>query len=121
MDAARHLQQLRLHDGKPVFGCFMRFPDPTLVDFVAYHGWDFLIFDGEHGAVEPRECENLVRAAERGFVEILELSVNCRFKDCRHMEEPGCAVRTAVVAHQIAARRYESYRRLCRLYEKLAS
>jgi len=64
---------------------------------------------------------SLVRAAERGFVEIHELSITCRFKDCRHMEEPGCAVRTAVVAQQIAVRRYESYRRLFRLYEKLAS
>ena len=63
---------------------------------------------------------SLVRAAERGFVEIHQLSVNCRFKDCRHMEEPGCAVRIAVVARQIASRRYESYRRLFRLYEKLA-
>jgi ribosome biogenesis GTPase / thiamine phosphate phosphatase len=64
---------------------------------------------------------HLVRAAERGFVEIHRLSVNCRFKDCRHMEEPGCAVRSAVVAQLIAPRRYESYRRLFRLYEKLAS
>jgi ribosome biogenesis GTPase / thiamine phosphate phosphatase len=64
---------------------------------------------------------SIVRAAERGFVEIHALSVNCRFKDCRHMEEPGCAVRSAVVAGRIAARRYESYRRLCRLYEKLAT
>jgi ribosome biogenesis GTPase len=63
---------------------------------------------------------SLVRAAERGFVEIHHHSIGCRFKDCRHMEEPGCAVRTAVVAQQIAARRYESYRRLFRLYEKLA-
>ncbi|HEX3846165.1 MAG TPA: ribosome small subunit-dependent GTPase A [Steroidobacteraceae bacterium] len=64
---------------------------------------------------------NLLRAAERGFVEVLARSSKCRFKDCRHMEEPGCAVRTAVVAGEIAARRYESYRRLFRLYEKLAS
>ena len=64
---------------------------------------------------------SLVRAAERGFIEILGRSVHCRFKDCRHMEEPGCAVRTAVVAGEIAPRRYESYRRLFRLYEKLAS
>ena len=63
----------------------------------------------------------LVRAAERGFVEIHQFSINCRFKDCRHMEEPDCAVRSAVVAQQIAPRRYESYRRLCRLYENLAS
>ena len=64
---------------------------------------------------------SLVRAAERGFIEIHGLSVDCRFNDCRHMEEPGCAVRTAVVARQISHRRYESYRRLFRLYEKLAS
>jgi ribosome biogenesis GTPase / thiamine phosphate phosphatase len=64
---------------------------------------------------------SLVRAAERGFIEILARGVDCRFKDCRHMEEPGCAVRTAVVAQEIATRRYESYRRLFRLYENLAS
>lgn len=64
---------------------------------------------------------HLVRAAERGFVEIHERSVQCRFKDCRHMQEPGCAVRSAVIHQQISARRYESYRRLFRLYEKLAS
>jgi ribosome biogenesis GTPase / thiamine phosphate phosphatase len=64
---------------------------------------------------------HLMRAAERGFVEVYERSVQCRFKDCRHMEEPGCAVRTAVINQQISSRRYESYRRLFRLYEKLAS
>jgi ribosome biogenesis GTPase / thiamine phosphate phosphatase len=64
---------------------------------------------------------HLVRAAERGFVEVHERSVHCRFKDCRHMQEPGCAVRTAVINQQISTRRYESYRRLFRLYEKLAS
>jgi ribosome biogenesis GTPase / thiamine phosphate phosphatase len=64
---------------------------------------------------------HLVRAAERGFIEIHARSAQCRFKDCRHMEEPGCAVRTAVINNQISARRYESYRRLFRLYEKLAS
>ena len=63
---------------------------------------------------------SLVRAAERGFVEILARSAACKFNDCRHMEEPGCAVRAAVQEGSIAARRYESYRRLRRLYEKLA-
>lgn len=63
---------------------------------------------------------SLVRAAERGFVEIHRSSADCRFNDCRHMQEPGCAVRAAVLAGLIAPRRYESYRRLFRLYEKLA-
>jgi ribosome biogenesis GTPase len=64
---------------------------------------------------------SLVRAAERGFIEILRFGIDCRFKDCRHMEEPGCAVRMAVIAGEISTRRYESYRRLCRLYENLAT
>jgi len=62
---------------------------------------------------------HLVRAAERGFVEIHARSVECRFNDCRHFEEPGCSVRAAVAQGAIAARRYESYRRLARLYENL--
>lgn len=64
---------------------------------------------------------SILRPAERGFVEIYEISVDCRFKDCNHMEEPGCAVRTAVLNQRIATRRYESYRRLFRLYGKLAT
>jgi ribosome biogenesis GTPase len=63
---------------------------------------------------------HLVRAAERGFAEIHALSHQCRFNDCRHFEEPGCAVRVGVEAQKINARRYESYRRLARLYETLA-
>jgi len=63
---------------------------------------------------------SLVRAAERGFLEVHAAGVDCRFNDCRHMEEPGCAVRSAVLTGSIAQRRYESYRRLFRLYEKLA-
>ncbi|HMD72850.1 MAG TPA: ribosome small subunit-dependent GTPase A [Steroidobacteraceae bacterium] len=63
---------------------------------------------------------HIVRAAERGFLEIHAASVRCRFNDCRHFDEPGCAVRAEVTAERISARRYESYRRLARLYEDLA-
>jgi ribosome biogenesis GTPase len=52
-----------------------------------------------------------------GFVEIVPLYAACRFSDCRHYEEPGCAVRAAVDGGAMSARRYESYRRLRRLYE----
>ena len=39
----------------------------------------------------------------------------CRFHDCTHQKEPGCAVRSAVACGEIAPSRYESY---IRLYEK---
>jgi ribosome biogenesis GTPase / thiamine phosphate phosphatase len=62
---------------------------------------------------------SLARAAELGYVEVHALAADCRFNDCRHFEEPGCAVRAGVLAGSVTPRRYESYRRLLRLYEKL--
>ena len=37
---------------------------PSLIDVLGYQGWDFLVFDGEHGTLIPGDCENMVRAAE---------------------------------------------------------
>ena len=54
----------KLKAGEAVFGSFLRFTDPTLIDFLGYQPWDFMVFDGEHGTLEPRDCENLVRVAE---------------------------------------------------------
>ena len=82
-------------------------------------GTDSAIIDAP-GVRDFAPPASILRAAEHGFIEVRNLSVNCRFKDCRHMEEPGCAVRAAV-GDKIAQRRYESYRRLFRLYEKLQS
>jgi ribosome biogenesis GTPase len=56
-----------------------------------------------------------------GFVEVERLAPGCRFSDCRHMREPGCAVQTAVEKGGMSSRRYESYRRLRRLYEELSA
>ena len=46
------------------------------------------------------------------FVEMGEPARLCRFTDCRHVSEPGCAVRAAVDAGSIAPSRYESYREI---------
>jgi ribosome biogenesis GTPase len=51
-----------------------------------------------------------------GFREIARLAPQCRFADCRHLQEPDCAVRAALAASAPARRRYESYRRLRRLH-----
>jgi ribosome biogenesis GTPase / thiamine phosphate phosphatase len=56
-----------------------------------------------------------------GFVEVERLAPSCRFSDCRHMREPGCAVQDAVENGGMSSRRYESYRRLRRLYEELTA
>ena len=43
------------------------------------------------------------------FKEIFHFSKNCRFNNCTHTHEPGCAVLKAVEEHYIAASRYQSY------------
>ena len=43
------------------------------------------------------------------FKEIFKFSKGCRFNNCTHTHEPGCAVRKAVEAHYIAESRYVSY------------
>ncbi|MGW7794106.1 GTPase RsgA, partial [Streptomyces tricolor] len=48
------------------------------------------------------------------FAEIEELAEDCRFHDCAHETEPGCAVRSAVASGALPERRLESYRKLIR-------
>lgn len=43
------------------------------------------------------------------FKEIFKFSKDCRFNNCTHTHEPGCAVRKAVEDHYIAESRYRSY------------
>ena len=43
------------------------------------------------------------------FKEIFRFSKNCRFYNCTHTHEPGCAVRKAVEEHYISQSRYNSY------------
>ena len=43
------------------------------------------------------------------FKEIFQFSKDCRFSNCTHTHEPGCAVRQALENHYIAESRYSSY------------
>jgi len=47
-----------------------------------------------------------------GFPDFARFAPSCRFKDCRHLEEEGCAVKEAVRTGLLPRPRYETYRRL---------
>jgi ribosome biogenesis GTPase len=51
---------------------------------------------------------------DKTFDEIDRLAARCRFPDCGHGQEPGCAVRAAVEAGDVDVRRWESYLKLRR-------
>ncbi|GII60930.1 putative ribosome biogenesis GTPase RsgA [Sphaerisporangium krabiense] len=51
---------------------------------------------------------------EQVFAEIEDLAAHCRFGDCAHDTEPGCAVQAAIAAGELPERRLRSYRKLQR-------
>ncbi|NLD34476.1 MAG: ribosome small subunit-dependent GTPase A [Clostridiales bacterium] len=58
--------------------------------------------------------------ADAAFADITALAAQCRFGDCRHGGEPGCAVRAAVEAGTLSAARLNSWRKLSREQEMRA-
>jgi len=46
------------------------------------------------------------------FGDVADLAAGCRFRDCRHKQEPGCAVKAAVEEGTLDAARYESFVKL---------
>lgn len=59
------------------------------------------LFDGEAGL-------------DRSFADVTELATGCRFSDCRHEGEPGCAIAAALDRGDLAPQRLESWRKLQR-------
>lgn len=54
---------------------------------------------------------------EQGFPEFGDSATQCRFQDCSHRHEPGCAVLKLVDLGQVTAQRYELYKRLLAEHE----
>ncbi len=67
----------------------------------------------EPAALEPGELPSVFRE----FRPHLD---RCRFADCRHREEPGCAVRQAVAEGHVSERRHESYLAMLEAAERAA-
>ena len=63
--------------------------------------------------LDPRELDEC-------FIEFRPHIEKCRFGDCLHRAEPGCAVRDAVAAGDVSADRYDSYLRLLEELERSA-
>ena len=51
-------------------------------------------------------------ALDTAFADVAELAAECRFSDCTHDHEPGCAVQAALEDGRLAPERWESYRKL---------
>jgi ribosome biogenesis GTPase / thiamine phosphate phosphatase len=57
---------------------------------------------------------------QEAFADVDELATGCRFNDCAHRREPGCAVQAAIDEGRLPRQRLQSYRQLQRELERLA-
>lgn len=73
------------------------------------HGGDVIDSPGvrEFGLwhLEPEQITN-------GFIEFRPYLGHCKFRDCKHGDDPGCAIREAVEKGEIAEERFENYHRI---------
>lgn len=80
--------------------------DPATVFYLSREGGYLIDTPGIKGFgtfdMEPEELTSY-------FKDIFHFSKECRFNNCTHTHEPGCAVLKAVEEHYIAASRYQSY------------
>ena len=83
----------------------------TARQLVALPGGALLIDTPGMRELQPWGDESAVAAA---FDDIVSLAEGCRFSDCAHGAEPGCAVREAVEAGRLDADRLEHFQRLGR-------
>ena len=73
----------------------------------------------------PGMRELKLGAAEAGikqtFIDIEQLAERCRFRDCHHLNEPGCAVRAAIQDGGLEERRLQNYLKLTREAQRAAT
>jgi len=86
----------------------------TACELLALPGGD----DGEHGwlidtpGVRAVSLWSSGRGIEWAFADVFDLSDHCRFRDCKHEDEPGCAVQAAITAGTLDPRRLDALKRL---------
>jgi len=82
-----NLAKRRLLAGKPIIGPLLWFPSPAFVELAALAGFHFVMFDCEHGPMDPESCEHLVRAAEAaGITPLARVPVNAPHVILRYLD-----------------------------------
>ncbi len=86
-DMKENLLKKRLAGGEAVLGLMESNITPNLVELYGLLGFDFIIFDTEHGNNAKEDCENLIRAAEcAGYTPLIRVEDNARVPILRALD-----------------------------------
>ena len=96
----------KLSTDSPCLGTFATIPNPSVVEMIAYAGFDFVIIDMEHGVMDLESVENMVRAADiHGLTSIVRVPENSESSILRALETGAQGVEVPHVDDRESARR----------------
>jgi 4-hydroxy-2-oxoheptanedioate aldolase len=96
----------RLCRGETVRGLFVSTFDATLCEFIATLGWDFLIADAEHAAIDLKDMENIARACElRGMAPTARVPLTAPADISRFLDAGARGVMVPFVESALEAQR----------------
>ena len=79
--------RMKIHQRVPSVGATLAWPSPPLVEFCALAGFEWVLIDAEHGPIDVRSCEEMVRAAECfGIVPIVRVPTNDRIQIMHYLQ-----------------------------------
>lgn len=84
-----------------------------------YHLKDNGIIIDSPGVRDFTPINNSIDEITRGFIDIRKFNGACKFSNCSHRNEPGCALKQAVADGQLNAQRFYNYLRLIQEFQEL--
>lgn len=83
----KNLTKEKIKAGETTYGVFINVACPALVEVVGLIGYDFALFDTEHGPMDIETCENMVRAADSvNITPIIRIAVNIQQNILRYLD-----------------------------------
>jgi 4-hydroxy-2-oxoheptanedioate aldolase len=93
-----NLLKKKLKAGGVAIGAFQNFNSPEATEMVGLLGYEFVIFDAEHGPMNEETCTGMLRAAElTGMTPIIRIAVNVRQNILRYLDAGALGVQIPMV------------------------
>jgi len=89
----KNLTKEKIKGGKVAYGVFVPMWSPSIVEIIGHIGFDFVIFDAEHGPMAAESCEHMVRAADCvNITPIIRVAMNIRQNILRYLDTGALGV-----------------------------
>ncbi|MFQ5997465.1 MAG: HpcH/HpaI aldolase/citrate lyase family protein [Dehalococcoidales bacterium] len=83
----KNLTKEKIKAGQTAYGVFVNISCPSIVEIVGLIGFDFALFDTEHGPMDIETCEHMVRAADSvNITPIIRIAVNIQQNILRYLD-----------------------------------